>query len=659
MHQVALYAVDWDNDGRKEEVDVIDPSTGAVLDSQTLSNFAGGEYLVWTLSGHVQIRVTDLAGANAVVSGLFFGAGPAPYDSPTAFLQTNTATQGNWSSTYGSDGYDISQDPSSNNPNLPSYATVTLTGASNYLWAASTTDPRALQVDTDPSDRIASCWYSATSFTIDINITDGLSHQVAIYAVDWDNLGREEEVDVVDPATGAVLQSQTLSNFSGGEYLVWNLSGHVQLRVTNLVAGSNAVVSGLFFGAGAPDPTFLKADATTEGSWLGTYGSDGYDISQDPSSNNPSLPSYATVSLAGELNYTWAASTNDPRALVSADDPASRIASSWYSPTSFTIDINLTDGQVHQVALYALDWDNAGRQEEVDVVDPATGAVLDSETLSNFSGGEYLVWNLSGHVQLRVTNLAGANAVVSGLFFGPGAPDPSFLKTDTSTRGNWQGTYGSDGYDISQDPSGTNPSLPSYATVGLSGESNYTWAASTTDPRALETAAGPASRVAGWWYSATSLTIDIDLTDGRVHQVAAVRPGLGQLRAYRGGRRDRPEHRCCARQPDAVELLRWSVPGLEPERPRAVAGHQPGRGQRRRQRALLRGQHPRSHVPPDRHHHPGELAGHLRLRRLRHQPGPQRQQSQPPLLCDGHPHRCVQLSLGRLDHRSQRPGDRR
>jgi hypothetical protein len=44
--------------------------------------------------------------------------------------------------------------------------------------------------------------------------------------------------------------------------------------------------------------------------------------------------------------------------------------------------------------------------------------VLDSRTLSSFTGGQYLVWNLGGHVQLRVTNLSGISAVVSGLFFG-------------------------------------------------------------------------------------------------------------------------------------------------------------------------------------------------------------------------------------------------
>jgi hypothetical protein len=44
--------------------------------------------------------------------------------------------------------------------------------------------------------------------------------------------------------------------------------------------------------------------------------------------------------------------------------------------------------------------------------------VLDSRSLTNLSGGVWVVWNLSGHVQLRLTGTAGPNAVLNGLFFG-------------------------------------------------------------------------------------------------------------------------------------------------------------------------------------------------------------------------------------------------
>src|SRR5262249_52898851 len=132
---------------------------------------------------------------------------------------------------------------------------------------------------------------------------------------------------------------------------------------------------------------------------------------------NPSLPAYATVGVAGASNFTWAGSTADPRALQNAAGTG-RIAGTWYSGSSFDLDVNITDGRAHRVSLYAMDFDSNGRSERIDVLDATTGAVLDSRTLANFQGGQYLSWNLTGNVVLRVTNLSGPNAVVSGLFFG-------------------------------------------------------------------------------------------------------------------------------------------------------------------------------------------------------------------------------------------------
>src|SRR5262249_23830615 len=57
-----------------------------------------------------------------------------------------------------------------------------------------------------------------------------------------------ERIDVLDAGTGTALNSQTVASFASGQYVVWNVAGHVQFRVTNLVGGSNAVISGLFFG---------------------------------------------------------------------------------------------------------------------------------------------------------------------------------------------------------------------------------------------------------------------------------------------------------------------------------------------------------------------------------------------------------------------------
>ena len=177
--------------------------------------------------------------------------------------------------------------------------------------------------------------------------------------------------------------------------------------------------------------TFVRSDTSTQGNWVSLYGGQGYVVV----GGTANLPSFASVVTSGQSDYTWAASTTDPRApLTSSAAGAGRTAACWYTYGTLTVDVNLTDGVTHQVALYALDWDSGnGRTERMDVVDPANGSVLDSRTVSSFTGGQYLVYNVTGHVQFRITGVAGVNAVLSGLFFGgtPLPPTPTVTPTAT------------------------------------------------------------------------------------------------------------------------------------------------------------------------------------------------------------------------------------
>ena len=174
--------------------------------------------------------------------------------------------------------------------------------------------------------------------------------------------------------------------------------------------------------------------------------------------------------VSGANTWSWANNTTDPRALLTSSAMgAGRAGGEWYGYSGLVVDVNLTDDETHQVALYVLDWNNQGWVEQVDVVDPGTGLVLDSRTVSSFAGGQYLVYNVTGHVQFRVsspTNLS----VLNGIFF-DGAPTHSatpvtFMGSDTSTQGNWVGSYGGQGYSVA----GGETNLPSFASVtGYSG----------------------------------------------------------------------------------------------------------------------------------------------------------------------------------------------
>lgn len=96
----------------------------------------------------------------------------------------------------------------------------------------------------------------------------------------------------------------------------------------------------------------------------------------------------------------------------------------------------------------------------------------------------------------------------------PSPPSAMFVGTDTMTRGDWTMAYGAMGHVIPNDSS----VLPAGAVVTSTGLV-YTWAASTTDVRALMKG-NSVGRIASTWYNATSFTIAFDAGDTQVHLVS-------------------------------------------------------------------------------------------------------------------------------------------
>jgi hypothetical protein len=350
------------------------------------------------------------AGLNdSAVAAANFVFSISPNAPVVAFDKMDAVTQGNWKGVYGGDGgYVVGT-----RAVPPGYGSATPTGSSELTWARTTSDVRGL-LKFGVSSRVAAAWSSSTSFTIDVNMTDGQSHQLALYCVDWERRGRAQTVELLDPANNAVLDSRSLSGFQEGRYLVWNVRGKVRLRITR-TAGPNAVVSGLLFGVPPAQPpvSFVKSDSTTQGNWKGVYGTEAFQVVGDAQN----YPAAIQVTPVGKADYTWADPTSDVRALLKAAS-TDRTASCWYGD-GFTVDLNLIDGQAHRVSIYCLDWDRVGRSQIVDVIDPTTGTVLNSQTISSFQEGRYVTWDLRGHLQLRFRKVTGPNAVLMGLFFEP------------------------------------------------------------------------------------------------------------------------------------------------------------------------------------------------------------------------------------------------
>jgi hypothetical protein len=228
-------------------VEIIDAGSGDVLMTTTLTDFQNGAHLLWDIKGKVRLRLTPLYG-NAVVSAFFFDAVPVAAPAPVApgaqFVGTNVVTKGNWTNVFGAEGSIIARDT----VRATSYATVTVSDKIDYTWASPSSDVRA-PLKNDLSARLASCWYStapSVPIAIDINITDGLAHQVAVYMFDYERHQRVATVEVVDAVTGASLDKRTNVSYLEGAYLVWNVKGRVKIKVTH-IAGANATVSGIFF----------------------------------------------------------------------------------------------------------------------------------------------------------------------------------------------------------------------------------------------------------------------------------------------------------------------------------------------------------------------------------------------------------------------------
>ena len=104
------------------------------------------------------------------------------------FLAKDAATQGNWQTEYGADGYSLANVvPQS----IPGYASFSVVNGSPYTWVPSTSDPRALLLPGSTSQRIAATWYNGSGVSLNINVAG--PHQIALYTLDWDNNGRAED----------------------------------------------------------------------------------------------------------------------------------------------------------------------------------------------------------------------------------------------------------------------------------------------------------------------------------------------------------------------------------------------------------------------------------------------------------------------------------
>jgi hypothetical protein len=215
--------------------------------------------------------------------------------------------------------------------------------------------------------------------------------------------------------TLAVSSTEGASNGALYNFVGWSDGGAASHTVT-IPAGGATYLANF---AEEYTATFVKYDTTTQGNWHGVYGSNGYAVAGDQTLS-PSYVSLASISSISD--DVWSSSSPLAVALEKPSNLSQRIAAAWYASSgTLIIDLNITDGNTHQLAIYCLNESGKSITEDLDITDPTGNIVLSphAQTFPGTNNGEYLVWNVSGHVQLRAIVTSGSVPLVSAIFFDP------------------------------------------------------------------------------------------------------------------------------------------------------------------------------------------------------------------------------------------------
>ena len=116
------------------------------------SGLAAGTY-----NDTVTVTASGASGSPATIAVTLYLSGATS----VSFVKMDTQTQGNWTSSYGADGYNFV----GATPVVPTWMQMAINGASSFIWTSSSSEPRALQQVTG-TNRVAAVWYSSSPFSI-------------------------------------------------------------------------------------------------------------------------------------------------------------------------------------------------------------------------------------------------------------------------------------------------------------------------------------------------------------------------------------------------------------------------------------------------------------------------------------------------------------
>jgi hypothetical protein len=407
----------------------------------------------------------------ALVLALGLALPVAAADGPVQYIGEDWGTQGDWIGVYGHYAYILPKAPSAHVEYPIGAGTVMQTspyydyvGGNGWPVGYSISGPetpadvRALETP-DETQRRATCYWGDSTITL-TNLEEG-SYQLGLYLLDWDSTSRGENVSVtVDDGTPATFN---VTDFHGGKYVLFEVSGTTVTITLTKTAGANAVISGVFLDNLNTSITYPVVDDTTQGDWVGNYGELGYllcamDSIYTRNNAQPEDPAYDIKGgrLAGEGAYSvtngnywawtdyypaegttapcyawiWETPTEDVRACwytesqvfegyPTMEDAYEREAACWDSCTypHFLVNLSVPEGEFY-LSLYALDYDTTARSQTIEIFDSAGTLLAGPISVADFHNGVYEGFLVEGPIDLviKVTKVSGANSVLSGIF---------------------------------------------------------------------------------------------------------------------------------------------------------------------------------------------------------------------------------------------------
>jgi len=126
---------------------------------------------------------------------------------------------------------------------------------------------------------------------------------VALYFVDWDMGGREVAVEVFDGETlDMIAPVKVVSDYEDGKYLIYEYDKSIRFRIDH-VRGSNATLSGIFFGEGAPEGGVVSENTVDDQDAVVSYA--GANWTHDPM-NGAYLNTFSYTNVANATaTYTF------------------------------------------------------------------------------------------------------------------------------------------------------------------------------------------------------------------------------------------------------------------------------------------------------------------------------------------------------------------